>query len=339
MPATVRLNNNTWAHSFGPVEGVEWSHTWARGCEQASWQTRAGAKSPALRVGARAEVHQGAGSTWVGRVSEIGRDGKIVATGLWRQGEQVLAVDGSGVATFDPDVAVDAAIAAGQVWWRRVGTLGDPITPDDPDKPIYLTALLDACMGDTGDVWRVGGHGNISRESRPTVPSWHVAPGMWQLTPADDGFITVVRVYYLAGIGDPQMVHAFNQRDLDLFGWREGEIIDLISEGVMSGATAEARAREILDALGPRMAFTESLTLRPGELTSIGGHPSGLSSLRAGHMVRIAGVWDGTRPGAPLASVQEVIGQSRHTDTTVTISAQGQPARTLAAVLAEIANR
>lgn len=333
MTPAIRLAGDTWAHAFGPVSEVEWSETWERGCEQASWTTRPGGRHPHQRVGVRAEVHRGAGPTWVGRIAEVGRDGKIVATGLWRQGETVKAVDSAGKPTFHPDVAVDAASAAKSVWWRRVGSLGAAYTPEDATKPMSLTALLDACMGDTGDVWRVDGRGYIYREARPTAPRWHVAPGLWSLTPADDGFVTAVRVTYLAAIGDIRTETAFYPRDVDTFGWREGETIDLIGEGVITAEAAKAKAKAALDALGPRIAFTESLTLRPGELTTIGGTPGGLSSLRPGHVARVAGAWDASRPGAPKAYTDAVIGRAQHSGDAVTISAQGQPARTLADVI------
>lgn len=332
MAATVRIGN-VWAHSLGRFGECEWSETWAKGCEQASWTMRA-TTHPAVRVGARVEVHDGSGSEWAGRLVENGRDGNMVATGLWHQGEKVAATTAGGAATFNPDIAVDAAIAAGQVSWRRVGSLGAALpTPDtDPDKPMMLTALLDACMGETGDEWRVDGRGNLTRESRPTVARWHVAPGLGALTPADDDFITAVRVYYLAGVGDLRTATAFEQRSVDLYGWREGSTYDIVGEGVMLPEDAEAMAADILDALGPRMAFTESLELAPGELTTIGGSAAG-QSLRAGDVIRIAGVWDPTRPRGPLPYIERVIGRAQHSDSRIVVAAQDQPRRSLASII------
>lgn len=265
------------------------THRWPLGCWEASWvvPVKRQRRNRELQDGADVRAYYGASPIWRGDLTEPNWDtGEMVAIGSVRQGEQALALGGTGAITSVPDLAIDQAFIRMAVDWNRRSSL-DALPFSDPAQssaPIYLNDLLSAWATFKNLNWGVDARGDVFALPDPTEPRWIVSPDSGVLGVAGGGEAKSIVGRYLAdattyanvrvGLGTPEVGVA-----LDKFG-------------VITAASATAKIQGILDQLSVVRGWTNGLTLTASQIYSAGGVQANLAAVRAGQMMRLQGLRD-----------------------------------------------
>lgn len=324
------LNDGTSVYPANPIIRTQWP----RGDWEMTWDVNLppGQRPPALLRQMRVEARQGPSPIFAGSLAEVDWvEGKMVAVGACREGEETLALTAGGVTTTTLNVAVDQAIARGALTWRR--PYGLSATPfgdsDSTDNLNYLTALLDAWAAENGTVWHVASDRIVRLSPDPTVPSWHILPGAEPLASATEQLAGAIHARYLdrkrryasvsAGTGHPEIG------------------ISLTARGAMSATRAQGIIDTLLVKLGAQGSWSSSPTVTVEQIVTPGGtrDPLAISRVRAGQMVRFLD--QRTEAGLPfntdvvLAETAWSVAEGR-----ITLTPQGKVARDLRAVVAEV---
>ena len=197
--------------SLGYVGDLVWSHQWPGGCWEASWSMAGLAKNVAsgiLKRGARVVISVGGFPVWQGVLSQPGAALEdFTATGLSREAERFLALDGTGAATYDPSVAIPQAVTNGLPWIYDTGTAPTGIPNDSPE---YLSQLLDVSATAASRRWGVGADGRFFSVADPTTPTLHAIPGSGVMGQADDDYATHLFGRYVSAMsGTPPVPSAW----------------------------------------------------------------------------------------------------------------------------------
>lgn len=324
-----------------PLTSLAWwgdllvSHRWPLGSWEAKWLMPLAPwqRYPQIREGARVDIRIGSWPYWTGQLADIGWDsGEMVAIGACRQAEEALCFDAVGETTTIVDVAVDQAIARGALdgWTRPVSlssvALGDEI---QTDRVNYLGAMLDAWSTSVNKRWYVDPRRAVRAASDPTEPSALIIPDSGVLGVADEAKAGTVFGRYLdASTGQPQTV-----RYPTSGGGRPEVGMNLLDKhGPISAATATGICQGVWSQLQARPGWTNGITVRAGQLLSMGGSPLPLWSRTAGHMTRLLGVRD---ERGLSANTDVVIGESiwNVKDDTLTLNPVGMAARDLGSII------
>ncbi|MGH3478405.1 MAG: hypothetical protein ACRDQD_16395 [Nocardioidaceae bacterium] len=152
-----------WLSSLGPWGDLVVEDRWPGGNHEitGSLDPKLTHRHPALTNGARAIVTVG-GPRWAGELAQLDwEDGAFVATGLWRQGDEVPALNAAGLTTTVPNSAAAKAISAGWVdWILASGLSSSPYSSSDAGGDATaqvnaLGALLDEWTAGSGKRWGV----------------------------------------------------------------------------------------------------------------------------------------------------------------------------------------
>jgi len=324
-----------WAGDIGGFGEVSYSENFLHGCESAQWSMAPRTRHSALIPGARVILYEGTLPVWSGYLDQPGRDGTMAAHGGNMDGQGVLAVDGSGVPTSNPQVANAAAIARGAVPWT--GTHGWAAAVGAADPTLTLSALFDRTTEAWAYFWGIDHTGAMLSQYAPTTPLWAVtwAEDLWSVS--NDDYVTHLNVYYMSGAGTfVSYVYTTTEAAAAAVRWgRKEAVLDLTSYGIITLGTANDLADSTLKQTGPRMVLAESLTLQPGQLRTIGDQEAGWNGVHAGQMVRLWGVPDRSKVAMALHT-DFVIGHLQRDQSTLTLTPQGAPPTNVREVIAAI---
>lgn len=285
------------------VDQVSWNR---HGPESLSWSTIA--RLPVLNHGRHpVEVDDQGLVIWTGTMDEPNdQSGTYSATGLAQEASRYPAVNGAGTPSTVMNTVIDAAITKGLPWTRVMSFDTVALSTDMQGEVPDLGTLLDAWSSKVDENWRITDRGGeVEHYTRPTAPTWMLAPGFSLGTEASEYVshlsglrLDVLTVTTPSGTASTRRTVAVPEvGDTDAatkWGYRSG-VIDLTELGVIS----EANAQSILNGMRAknrrRMGWTGSLLVREGQLFNLYGAAVRLSMPRGGHLVRIPRFWDDTQ--------------------------------------------
>lgn len=339
-----------WAYEIASWGELEWSTRWPLGCYEASWSMilRPGERPSAIHVGATVSIWDGSTRIWKGTLAEPNwSEGKFTADGLYAQGSKYMALDGAGNSTSSQTTAVDAAITLGLPWTRQpppfVGALSTAAVTTLTDNINTITQLNDAVCdrGGTGGTavrWMVDENGLVQNLPDPTVVTWHLAPGSIDLGQTDGGYASALQVRYLDSTTSTYKTNRVADTALaNAYGYAE-DPVDLTPLGPISSTIATQTGQSILAATKGRIGWTESIEVTAGQLTTPGGLPADLSSVRGRDLIR---AFDVPTPLQNLPYVDLVVGEAVYAagSDVVRLSPVDKQPRTLAEVTEDIVRK
>lgn len=274
------------------------------GCGEASWAFALTARSQhqVLRAGSLVEIMAGPVPVYMGVLTEPDRTTwECHATGLSTPLRKRLALDGVGNSTRNLGTAISRVIGAG--WPGSNPIPVDGFAAGDTDgNPVMVGTLLDEYAEQTGQRWGVENFGRVYMRPDPTSPTWLASPDAAVFGVTNEDVPTLLAGRY--DVGDGTFATAFAGS-----GGVE-ETVDLTERGAMSGVAATAVLTGLLTRTGDTQ-WTNGTTLHREQLTTAGGVPANLLTVRAGQMIRAHGLSYGIIMGTPWLDV--VIGKTRYT--------------------------
>ena len=301
-----------WAYEIGSWGDLQWSTRWPLGCYEASWSMilRPRERPGVIHVGALVEIYDGSTRIWKGTLGEPNwSEGTFTATGLYALGSQYMALDSAGNSSSSQTAAVDAAISRGLPWTH--GALSTvPVTTLTDN--INTIAQLNDAVNERASVtapwrWMVDENGVLSNLPDPTVVTWHLAPGSVDLGESDGDFASALQVRYLDSSTSTYHTNLVVDTTLaNAYGYVESPV-DLTPLGPITSATANQYGQGILTREKGRIGWTESIEATALQLTTPGGMPADLSSVRARDLIR---AFDVPTPLQNLPYVDLVVGEA-----------------------------
>jgi hypothetical protein len=319
-------------HAFGTVSGVEWSSRWVYdgicGDGQASWLWATRERPPWLQVGAEVVVTCSGRRRFAGRLNEPEEmDGgwSCSAYGLSALGgdfESILdsdpGVDVAYLPTTSPDLGIDAAIGRGLPWVRLSDFGLDPVGTEDA-LTLNVRDVVTRAAKLAGKRAVVDQFGGLSLVSDPTSPVWLLGGVSNFLGSADDEFVTRMLGYYVSGVdgttGEPSdwaMVIAQDSNAEDKFGAVVERTVDLTALGLLTEGEAQAHIAGRFALVGGRMGWTSGFAVTRSWLSRMNGAPGDPAAVRAGDMIRLAGVRDFRTTAANRAAADIVVGEAKY---------------------------
>lgn len=324
--------------SLGTISGLTFANNTTGGdtdC-QLSLDLPVSANPPGLTPGRLLIVHSGPQRVWSGLLADPTRGTPWQVTGqsLASLAANYLALS-SGAATTNANLAVDGAISRG-LPWTRTQTLPTPsVTPSGDD----VGALLDEVALVGGQQWQVDQYGYVSMTAVEATPSLLLTavdvPGGRTL----DAFVTAVWIKHCtSSTSTAATLTPAPNNPTGAGPWgRKETVIDRTTDGVLTVANAQALGNAVLAAMRPSPQFTGAVQVHSGDLTTIGGQPVALATVRAGQRVAIIGAQPDPALGEllPTTRVETVIGEWRYSADTDTaqLTPLGAPKRDLQTIL------
>lgn len=330
-----------WLSSIAPDGWGELKHaTRKNGAWEVSWtipNTRTW-RHPALVYGAPVELMFGPIGLAPATLEEPDWDsGQFVALGSCRDGETAVSITGAGANTTKPNTAIDAAIARGVVSWTRVGDFGTTEVgeADSAGGLVSLQSVLDAWAQENDSNWAVDNQRNlvVAPTDESTV-DWLVMPGSGVLGSAAEERVDRIFVRYIdsttgrrATVSHPAATPA---------GGVE-KPVDITERGRMSAAKATTIAQGMWSDLQGRSGWTNGLTLKRGQVTTLGSVEADLAFIKGGDTARLLGVPD--QRGVALHT-DIVIGDTDYDweEDEVQVNPDGLAARDTESVLEQVGN-
>lgn len=299
---------------IGDVGLPRYSTSWGGGCLTAEWQMPLSVDYShfALTPGRIAYIYDGVCPVWRGVLTDPvrGRPWQINAVGLSSLFERYYS------SSATPNTAVDAAITRGLPLAGR-----DTLTGTGATDVGSLADLMNLAANQTGKRWGVFADGWLTQFTDPTTVDYICiavdTPGGRTI----DDYATHLYGRYLNSAVSPPVpttvAYSGNPGTNGPLG-RYERIVDLTPLGPMLAAAAQTHMGGMLTLVGPRTAFTSSVTVQPGALLSPGGVPVALSTVKAGKLVRFIGCVPDPAMGelSYTTSVEVMIGQTEYDATT-----------------------
>ncbi len=326
----VRLNGTTPATEIAAHTPPTWE-TWADGGNGgSSFVLNLSAKrdSHLLKPGTLMEILYGCYRVWLGRVEDFDRTtATVTGRGIQTDALTIPALDGTGAATRNLTTALTTAAAVPWSWRFLNFGLGSYTATGDSGEPLMMGQLLDLIAEQTGKRWGQLPNSGLYLRSDPTVPTWLTSPDSSVFGHTDEGRATHLVGRYNTGAGYATTTRGTGSP-------ARAELVDLTDRGTLTLAQANAILDAALAARGPsRYGLVNGTTLSREQVTTIGGTPAALESVRAGSMVRAHGIaYSGMSTTAP----NMVIGKTRYTagETTIYLEPVDIAPRTLRDVIA-----
>lgn len=330
-----------WLSSIAPQGWGQLKHaTRKNGAWQVSWtipDTRTW-RHPALAYGAPVELMLGPVCLAAATLEEPDWDaGQFVALGACRDGETAVSITAGGATTTKPNTAIDAAIARGVVSWTRVGDFGTTAVGDIDSGGglVTLQSVLDAWAEENDSNWAVDNQRNlVIAPTDETTVDWLIVPGSGVLGSAAEERVDRIFVRYVdstthrrATISYPASTPA---------GGVE-KPVDITDRGPMTSAKATSIATGMWSDLQGRSGWTNGLTLKGGQITTLGGVEADLALPKAGDTARLLGVPD--QRGVALHT-DIVIGDTEYDweEDEIQVNPEGLAARDVESVLEQVGN-
>ena len=330
-----------WLSTIAPQGWGQLRHaTRKNGAWQVSW-TIPNARTwrhPALVYGAEVDLMLGPICLAAATLEEPDWDaGEFVALGACRGGETAVSITGAGATTTKPNTAIDAAIARGVVSWTRVGNFGTTAVGDIDSSGglVTLQSVLDAWAQENDSNWAVDNQRNIViAPTDETAIDWLIVPGSGVLGSAAEERVDRIFVRYVdsttqrrATISYPASTPA---------GGVE-KPVDITDRGPMTSTKATSIATGMWSDLQGRSGWTNGLTLKRGQVTTLGGVEADLALIKGGDTVRLLGVPD--QRGVALHT-DVVIGDTEYDweEDEVQVNPEGLAPRDVESVLEQVGN-
>ncbi|WP_181312459.1 hypothetical protein [Nocardioides campestrisoli] len=296
---------------YGPITVEHGLH----GLDRASWSMDPDLQHPALHGNALVTIYDGGFPIGSGTLVEPGADGEYEVRGLWMQADGVPALAADGSITTTLNEAIDQAILRGDVWWTRgMSFSAEPF--GEPTGETTLGSLLDSFCAAMGTRWRVFPPGVATHGVDEVAPRWRVphAVAGRGLTPAEDEFYTHLAGRYVEAVTGQYRTEMVGSAEAAAQFGRRTRLVDLTKMGPITQALANEVLVGMLLRSGARMGWGEGLELGHGQITTLGSTPADLAQVQAGHVVRLDGVADVSRPGTFRPYTDILIERSRYTD-------------------------
>jgi len=316
---------------------VAWSTIAVGGCHEGSFDIDD--EVPFLTEGAEVVFKDGMTERWRGFVDTI-EDGSVTCIGPWDAASGVVSIDGAGIASVTPDVAVAAAFARGAITWRAPALSAVPAM-DATGDPQPLTQLLETWALKAGVNVGVNGQNWLYADKPSMLPiSWLVSPHAKARVGTVDDYVTHLWGDYLdSATGTWATVGPVV--DANAAAWRRREhSADLSELGPMTAFNATATLSTMLAAGMARKSVTASLRLTDDQVTHVGGRPGVLPLMRSGQRMRLLGIHDGSTAHRRALYTDITIGQCGYAEDTpreVSVSPLGEPPRNLGDFFNQIA--
>jgi len=264
----------------------------------------------ALRQGALVEIFCGSSRIYLGRMAEPDRTTwECAARGIHTDAYRIPALDGSGNATLSTATAVTTAVAPPWHWFVSNPDGVGGVLEGGIGDPMMVGELFDKVAEQEGKRWGQGPNGALFLRANPTTPRWLITPGAAAFGVADDDYSSHLVGRYFDGINNLTLIRS---RNASAARWgASAEFVDLTDRGVLT----EAQAAAALDAMLPEKAqpgWTNGVTLSREQLTTMGGTPAFLASVRAGSLARVLGL-PSTYGVLQAPWLDVVIGKTRYT--------------------------
>lgn len=272
------------------------------GCGESSWTFSASVRlqHQALVTGALVRVMLGPVPVYTGVLTEPDRtSGECHAVGLSSAIRRYLALDGGLTRNLGP--AINRAIAMGWPGSNPAPVAGTA-AGSTTGNPVKVGDLLDDYAEQTGQRWGADHFGRLYMRPDPTSPSWLATPEAAVFGITDESAPSSLIGRYDTGAGYANTPNV-GQPGLE-------DAVDLTDRGVLTEAAAVAILNGMLVRQG-ELSWTNGTTLHREQITTSGGTPAGLTTVRAGQMVRANGLNYGVFGQAPWLDV--VIGKTRYT--------------------------
>lgn len=285
-----------WLSSIVPQGWGELEHsTRTNGSWDASWKIPANPlvrnwTHPALVYGALVEIMLGPSVVWSGLLDEPNwEDGTFSASGASREAETTLGLDGSGNSSTAPNVVIDAAIAAGDLTWTRIGDFGTTPVGESDGGLVSLSSILDAWALANDSRWFVNAQRQlVIQPVDEAVANWLVVPGSGVLGSSSDERADRIYARYTDSATGLRATTFYPPTGTA----RVKKPIDLTDRGAMSAAEAQGIAQAKWNELQGRSGWTNGLTLVNGQVTTVGGGKADLALIQAGETFCLLGVPD-----------------------------------------------
>lgn len=272
---------------------LEITHQWPFGSWEAKWSMPLDPwkRPPQLTAGAEVMIRVGAHRIWAGNLAEPNwSEGTFAAVGACRQLEGALCLDNAtGQTTSIPNKAIDDAISRGKYVGTRPSSISSVAlgSTDETDNLNYVAALLDAYTLGVSSRWYTDAYRAIRVASDPTSPAAMLRNDNGVLGTALEAQVgTVVGRYLDSTTGVLETVSFGDSLPERGVNWT--------ARGPISASAATALCESVWTPLQAQPGWTNGLTVKPGELMSMGGQAIPLWKFRAGPegMLRLLGVRD-----------------------------------------------
>lgn len=331
-----------WLSSIVPQGWGQLRHaTRVNGGWQVSWSipnTRTW-RHPALVRGALVELQLGPVCIVPATLEEPDWDsGEFVALGACRDGETAVSITAAGATTTAPNTSADAAAARGAVSWNRVADFG--ATPvgqaDSSGGLVSVQSVFDAWAQENDSNWAIANNRTRDLIIAPIDEDdvdWLIVPGSGVLGSASEERVDRIFVRYVATNGTRATA---SYPAVTPVGGVE-KPVDITDRGPMSSAKAASIAEGMWSDLQGRSGWTNGLTLRGGQITTVGGVEADLALVKGGDTARLLGVQD--QRGVALHT-NVVIGDTDYDweEDEIQVNPVGLAARDTESVLEQVGN-
>jgi hypothetical protein len=325
----------------GGVGGLTYSTVADGGCESATWSMALPRtfSHPNLQSGQVITINSGPLGLWSGILQEPSYDDSVgwtyTAQGLFSLGEQggYLCFDADGNTTSVPDVAVDEAIARGLPWSRPNSIDSSPFAITTTTNALNcVNDLLRAFADSVSKRVRVDALGVVDVHADPTTPDWYLMPGVGQLGLSEQDYASDLYLRYRDTATTYATVHVSDS--LATIANHREQGVDATNLGVTDSGNVTNIGNGLMAKGAARYAWTQAINPSRLQLTTPGGTPAYLPSVRGGQMVRLLGVRN--QQGQPLPYYDFVIGRTELVAgaDTILLAPVQLAARTLVDVLA-----
>jgi hypothetical protein len=270
------------------------THRWPYGSWELRWrmELKPNQRTNVLRRNADVIAYVGPSRVWRGYLTEPDFDsGEFIANGAARQGETAQAFDESYNATTVPNTAIDEARMRGALWWTRSNLFpisADPFGTVDADEFGSVNELLDAWSVSVAKKWWIDPDLYVRADADPTTPMWQVTPGAGTLGVADSDYWTHLYAVYDTGAGYAKVTASDTSQNVG----RVERRIDLTDRGILTAPQAQGIVDGLIAQGIARTGWANGIQVGHGQVLTMGSTAASLSQVRAGHMVRLNGLFD-----------------------------------------------
>ena len=281
-----------------------------------------------------ADVRLGGTFLLAGKIAEPdwGQDSEpstITITGAAREGENTVALDGTGKTTSTADTALDAAISRGALTWTRPASISTtPLTDgDQTNTPNMLLELLAQAARQTGGRYYVDPYRRILAGTDPTTPTYLLQPGSGELpwTTQEQATRIIGGWFDTGGVPHATAVGS---------GANEQKVI--LPRNVTNSTTATSILTNLL-AAATAGGWTGGLTIAAEQIIGRPHLADVLAAVGRGCMFRLLGQRDPRTDRVPVGYVDFVCERAEWhvADGTIILTPRGMVARDWAALLAD----
>jgi len=319
---TVKVGGR-WLVGLRLTEDLSLTWRWPGDCFECSWtmQTDYGWRDGSLEAGKSVEVFDGANRIWLGELNTPDwGSGSFTARGLSQAAASIPAFDSGLNTTTTPATAVDTAIA--QFGWNVIRDASVPTTPltddDTTDGINQINTILDAAADERGQRWGVDADGRLYFAADQTVPTWQIAPGVVELGQSNANYRSDIFVRYTRDTDATIVTERAQWSDGGATRTRYGFVSETVDVTTNLGPISQPRAAEIANGIlskcAPQPGWTDSVEVQHGEILTNGGEAAPLALIRAGHVVRLHGVYDDMAYSGSMPYLDVVLGEVKWTD-------------------------